>query len=192
MNYRQVDYIMSFICKKRRVRYGGCVTANKICSLKLNTKTDIYYIVDVIPKHTAEIGHFTLLRTSPENIVYFDSYGNKLEFYNKKFKSFFKNAVKKNRTIVNLSVPLQSLDSLVCGLYSVMAADVLIKYGINNFKSYVKRVYGGGNTRLNDRRIMKVFYSLPQINTPPCKLTFCNNERCERVCANIIRKNKKG
>ena len=192
MNYRQVDQIMSFICKKRCVRYGGCVTASKICSVNLNTKTEKYYIVDVIPKHTADIGHFTLVRISPENIVYFDSYGNKLEFYNKKFKSFFKNAVKKNRTIVNLSVPLQSLDSLVCGLYSVMAADVLIKYGINNFKSYVKRVYGGDNTRLNDRRIMKVFYSLPQINTPPCKLTFCNDDRCERVCANIIRKKKKG
>ena len=163
------------------------MTASKICSLKLNTKTEIYYIVDVIPKHTADIGHFTLVRISPENIVYFDSYGNKLEFYNNKFKSFFKNAVKKNKTIVNLSIPLQSLDSLVCGLYSVMAADVLIKYGINKFKSYVKRVYGGDNTRLNDRRIMKVFYSLPQIKPPPCKLTFCNNNRCDRVCENIIR-----
>ena len=184
MNYKQVDRILSFICKTRGVTYGGCVTASKICNVNLDNTTEKYYCVDVIPKDMSAIGHFVVIRISPRNLVYFDSFGHELQFYNKKFIRFFKKVEKRNKKIVNLSLPLQSYDSLVCGLYTIMAIDVLIKIGIAKFKRYVWRKYGGPHTHLNDEKIMRTFYNLPYVKQPRCIPTFCSNNsrKCIDTC----------
>ena len=155
------------------------------CRENFNVKKDVYYCVNTHDSTDNDIGHWILVKLGPRSVVVFDSYGQPLTLYNDMFEIFFKKIKRLKKIVYNVSMALQAYDSLICGLYVVLAAKILATKGVKKFKTFVRKILRGKNRQKNDRAVIKHFYKdKNDTHAPSCLNTFCDvrNDECESLC----------
>ena len=192
MNCAQVNRMFLALARKYKFTFGGCVSVDTFCKINLNVKKTVIYCVNTHESSNSSMGHWILFQLQRKSVAVFDSYNLPLELYNSNFAEFLNKCRKMNKRIFITSMELQAETSLVCGLYVVLAAEVLVKYGIRKFKKVFFKIFNPKNTRKkNDQIVLTHFYQHKSgYSTPDCVNTFCRkgDKYCVSECKRVVGK----
>ena len=174
MNGREVDRVGAYIEQTvSGVRYMGCFMADE-CGGVFPTQLGLtsFGIINILPSYspTSVMGHYVLLAHTGDTLVCFDSYGMDVGRYSPYIATYIRRCKSVGFRIISIRRRLQGAGSLVCGLYCLLMAYILARYGVGGIYSTLRRRFTRSYSA-NDRAVVLLSYSLFPL--PGCVKTFC-------------------
>ena len=192
MDCIQVSKMFKSLANKLKFNFGGCISIDSFCRIDINVKKTVVYCVNTLPSYsTVDIGHWVAFTVKKNSVIFFDSYALPLKIYHKLFTDFLEKCRRNKKRVYNISIHVQDENSLICGLYALLAIKVLLTYGIKKFKIiFFKMFPRSSSKKTNDNVVLSYFYQhKDEYHTPSnCIDTFCekDDEACKNRCDAVI------
>lgn len=187
MNGREIQDALAGVLGDR-VDFLGCHEQRRALALvhlaKKRTKPCMFILNTLNATNGSHImGHwFTVyINYHTQTIGYYDSYNLHPKFNSRILHHFMK--THPQMKIDTLPYRLQGLDSLVCGLYSMVLCFLLSRHPLKRVMAIIRVTFKRHKYLYNDKKVTRIAYNIFK-TMPECLETFCPTHRgqCRDIC----------